>query len=84
MTTQPPETGQGEPANDDARRLVDAAAAELHGIDPTVFERVPHAVAAVLRKLSEMMREGGWEDGNEWPDPDDLDMLADDIDGDAR
>jgi hypothetical protein len=67
--------------NDPGRQLVEAAEAELDGIDPQVSERLPKAVAAVLRKLSDLMVEGGWEDGNEWPDPDDLTMLADDIEG---
>lgn len=67
--------------NDIGKHLVAAAEAELDGIDPEVAERLPKAVAAVLRKLSGLMVEGGWEDGNEWPDPDDLTMLADDIEG---
>lgn len=70
--------------NDTSRQLVEAAEAELDGIDPEVSERLPKAVAAVLRKLSDLMVEGGWEDGNEWPDPDDLVMLADDIEGGAE
>lgn len=67
--------------NDTGKQLVEAAEAELDGIDPAMSERVPKAVAAVLRKLSDLMVEGGWEDGNEWPDPDDLNLLADDIEG---
>ena len=67
--------------NDTGKQLVEAAEAELDGIDPAVSARVPNAVAAVLRKLSDLMVDGGWEDGNEWPDPDDLDLLADDIEG---
>lgn len=67
--------------NGTSKQLVEAAQAELDGIDPQVFERVPKAVAAVLRKLGGLMDEAGRADGNEWPDPDDLALLADDIEG---
>lgn len=35
---------------------------------------------AVLRKLAEQMRPG-WENDSDWPTPDQLDMIADDLDG---
>lgn len=64
--------------NDTSKQLVDAVEAAL---DADAKPLAGIAVAATLRKLSDLMVEGGWEDGNEWPDPDDLHLLADDIEG---
>lgn len=63
--------------NDTSTELVEAAnAAFIQTGDLSA------TVAAVLRKLSALMAPG-WEEGTEWPDPDDLNLLADDIWGDA-
>lgn len=64
--------------NDASRQLVEAAEAVL---DADAKPLAGIAVAATLRKLSDLMVDSGWEDGNEWPDPDDLTMLADDTEG---
>jgi hypothetical protein len=66
--------------NDESKQLVLAAEAVLDGHSPAVTALAPDVVATVLKKLAALQRPG-WEDGSEWPDPDDLELLADDITG---
>lgn len=67
MTTS--ETG------DDVQQLVDAA--QYEGLIRAVAERV---TAAVLRRLADL-QQSAWDDDVDWPDPDDLRLLADQADG---
>lgn len=66
--------------NDTSKQLVEAAEAELDGIDPAVSERVPKAVAAVLRKLADIAQPH-WDACDDWPDPSHMRLVADDIEG---
>lgn len=78
------------PALDDTTRpFADAAATALAPHFPA-SDTQDHAemlaeagrltAGAVLRKLAEEMRPE-WENDNDWPAPDQLDMIADELDG---
>ena len=65
-----------EQLGDDERAMIRAARLAVGGLAGTV---VHLGLAAALRVLADQMIEGGWEDGSEWPEPDDLKSMADDI-----
>lgn len=75
--------------DDTTRPFADAAAAALAPHFPAsdtqdhadMLGQVARAAAgAVIRKLAEEMRPE-WENDSDWPDPDQLDMIADELDG---
>lgn len=71
--------------NETSQDLVEATRSAFAGVAPSPdapfdVDLAAAATAAVLRKLSELMRPG-WENDSEWPDPDDLDLIATDITG---
>jgi len=91
MTITPPSTEDTampkdlNDMNDESQQLVTAAREAMVGIEPQEGAPIDAdlaavAAAAVLTKLSELMRPG-WENDSEWPDPDDLELIAADITG---
>lgn len=74
--------------NHESLQLVEAARASFATVEvrldaPVDVDLAAAATAAVLRKLADLQRPG-WEDGSEWPDPDDLELIANDITGGGK
>jgi len=77
--------------DDTSRPFAEAAAAALVAHFPAGTQAQKHtldtagrrAAGAVLHKLAEEM-ESAWEDDVNWPAPDQLHMIADELDGGAE